>query len=320
MKQNRTFQATVAQGVDSDAARSHDGVTMTWVLAAAAIALGVVLLTTIWRRAWTDHVPVPRREPWTDATANRAGARIQLDLGGVDPDDPAVERLAREAARHALHVDPKLDHVEVVDRDGLLLVREARHRPHREVALPEVLSEPHTGRPHRPSPVRADEPERHPRRVPEPPPTVVEAPLADRLDLPARVRTRVRHPDRAVDVVHAILGAAGRPSTVDGDLVRCGEVAIVVVDPRVNAEAALTHGYLRVDATDAVRGLVIRTGYADPRLVRRREAAAPHVRHVGPDALQRMADAVAVGADPLRFAAGPVAVAGPAAVAGPSAG
>jgi hypothetical protein len=39
--------------------------------------------------------------------------------------------------------------------------------------------------------------------------------------------------------------------------------------------------------------------------VHRREMLAPHVLHAGPDGIQRMADAVAVGADPLRFAVAP---------------
>lgn len=278
---------------------------MVWLTAALVAVLGVALVVATARRARRRHVSPPRREAW-DAGAD-LGTVVRLDVAGADPDDGAVQRLAHDAAWRALGSSPELTHVEVRDRDGRILTTEHRRTPHREVTLPPQLSEPHVRRDHGPSPVPtgAD----HPGHVPAPPMTLPEVALADRLDLPASVRDRITHPDRAADVVHAILLAAGRPSTVDGDLIRCGDVAIVVVDPRSDPDAALTHGYLRVEATDARQGLVIRTGYVDPRVVRRREAAAPHVRHVGPDALQRMADAVAVGADPVVFAAGPVVTA-----------
>ena len=286
---------------------------MMWLIAALAVAGSVVLIIVIARRSAASHVPTPRREPWSQAEPS--GQVLRLDVAGVDPEDEAVQRLARDAARRALQADPALDHVDVQDRDGRWLVREERRQTHREIVLPESLSEPHAPTHHGPSPVRPAGEDAPRGRVPEPPPTVAEVPLADRLELTDAIRTRVGDPTRAVDVVHAILLAAGRPSTVEGDLIRCGDVAIVVVDPRSDAERALTHGYLRIEETDASRGLVLRTGYADPRIVRRREATAPHVRHVGPDALQRMADAVAVGADPLAFAATPAATSAPPAPA-----
>lgn len=278
---------------------------MTWLLALLAAVLVVGAFVVAWRRS--SHGPPPRREAWSDRAVEATG-RITLDLADVDADDPAVARLAHDAAARALLADQTLDTVEVRDREGHLLHREARGPLRPEVVLPDQLRGPQPLRHHGPTPVRHDREPLPPLPVGEPEPTVTQAPLADRLDLPPPIRRRVSHPDRPTDVVHAILLAAGLPNHVEGDLIRCGDVAIVIVDPQRDAEAALTHGYLRVQATDARRGIVLRTGYADPRIVRRREAAAPHVRHVGPDGIQRMADAVAVGADPIAFAAGPPTV------------
>lgn len=272
-------------------------------LAVVGIVVGIVLLL----RGVDRRPPAPRREAWETA-ATDLGTRIVLDLEVPDPSHPSVERLATDAAHRTLARDQTLTHVEVVDRSGQQLGRVERPEPLTATpGLPAQLREPHTAHPHVPSPVRRSEPE-GPTGPRELAPEVRRAPLADRLDLPAAVRAEVQAPDRAVDIVRAILTAAGRDVTMEGDLVRTGDVAIAVVDPRPDADQALTHGFLRIQATDAARGIVLRLGYADPAVVRRRELAAPHVRHVGPDALQRMADAVAAGADPITFAAGPATV------------
>jgi hypothetical protein len=122
------------------------------------------------------------------------------------------------------------------------------------------------------------------------------------------VRERVTDPDEPASIVRAILEATGQEVTRNGDLLVCGDSAVAVADVRVDPETALTEAFLRIDATPAKRGIVLRNGYVAPDIVRRREAAARHVRHVGPDGLQRMADAVAAGADPIAFAAGPVTI------------
>ncbi|MFA9429309.1 hypothetical protein [Egicoccus sp. AB-alg2] len=266
------------------------------VLAAAAIGIFV------WRR---PDRPPPRREPWS-ATPTATGARVVLDVTGVDPDDPAVERLVHDAALRALRADASVDHVEVVDRDGRVLGREERPKPLDEVAIPEELHEPHVRRSRGPSVVQRPEPH-HPHPVGDggEDVSVSALPLADRLELSPAIRSRVREPDRVTDVLRAILEAGGRTVQVDGDLLMTDDVAIAVVDARQEPERALTHGFLRIQSTSAPRGIVVRLGHVDPSVVRRREAAAPHVRHVAVDALQRMADAVAVGADPIAFAAAP---------------
>jgi hypothetical protein len=94
---------------------------------------------------------------------------------------------------------------------------------------------------------------------------------------------------------------------VDGDLLHVGDTAVVVLrppGPTVTPEA-LNHAFLRIQQSGASRGLVVALGYLDVNEVRRREMLAPQVLHVGPEGVQRMADAVALGADPLRFAVAP---------------
>ncbi len=277
---------------------------MSWVIAAIVLALLVTALVWAWRRAGSTTGP-PRPQPWEDG-ASRTRGTVVLDLEVRDPDHPSVRRLVREAAHRALAADPSLDRVEVRDPSGGVLGSEERPGPlPPAVDLPAALREPHGPRSHTPSPVGHDDPAR-PGGVHGAAPEIARIPLADRLDLSPDIRARVVDPTRAVDVVRAILEAGGHQVTVDGDLLVTGDVAIVVVDPRSDPDRALTHGFLRVQEARVPRGLVLRLGYVDPAIVRRREAAAPHVRHVGPDALQRMADAVAAGGDPVAFAAGPV--------------
>lgn len=278
---------------------------MVEVLAVLGVALVAAVVVWAWRRSAGLGAPGPRRTAW-ETPRGVTGARVVLDLEGADPDDPAVQRLVRETARERLAADRDVDEVEVVDRAGAVLGRERRPSPlPPETSIPEALREPHAPTRHGPSPVPPTGPG-HPRHVAEPAPDVRAAPLADRLELPAAVRERITAPDRATDILRAILETAGRTVDVDGDLLVTGDVAVVVIDPRGDTERALNHGFLRIQGTDASRGLIVRLGYVDPSLTRRREAAAPHVRHVGVDAIQRMADAAAVGADPVAFAAGPV--------------
>jgi hypothetical protein len=274
------------------------------LLAVVLVALVVAALVAFLRR---PAVPPPRRSAWTAPDAT--GARVVLDLDAADPEHPSVQRLVDEAGRRALARDRSLDRVVVVARDGRPLGEVERPRPLPPSAtLPGSLDVSHGTRPSPPSPLGHDQVDA-PRRTPEPAPEVVSVPLADRLDLPPSVRARVTDPGRATDVVVAILAEAGSAATVEGDLIRVGDVALVVVDPRPDPERALTHGFLRIQGTDAARGIVLRLGYVDPQLVRAREAAAPHVRHVGPDGIQRMADAVAAGTrDPLAFLLGPATV------------
>lgn len=273
------------------------------------VTLGVTLVVVglaLW--AWRSIAPGggPTRSSWEQDQVT--GTRVTLDLEDVDPDAPAVQRLVQETAHRILVRDPSLDEVEVVDRAGRTLARVRRPSPlPPEVAVPEALRGPHGRARHSPSPVGRDEQGRS-TIVPGAAPEVRSIPLAERYELSLGVRARLDDLDDGAGLLHAILSEAGREATRDGDLVRCGDTAIAVVDVHGDPEQALSHGFLRIEATDATRGIVLRLGFVDPVAVRRREAAAPYVRHVGPEAIQRMADAAAAGADPIAFAVGPATV------------
>jgi hypothetical protein len=273
------------------------------VLVVVLTVLVVALVAFALGRARSDAPRRPAPGRWDEA---EAGDTVVLDLEVDDPDQPSVRRLVQAAADRVLAARPDLDHVEVVDRDRRLLGRVGRQRPPvRQVALPETLSEPHAARRHGPSPV-ARPSEALPSRPPDAGP--VDTPrrtFAARFDLPDSVVAGLTDPSRPIEVVRAVLAAAGRSPEVHGDRLVVDDTAVVVVDVRDGAEAALTHAFLRVQEAAVARGLVIALGYVDPEAIRRREAAAPHVRYVDADAIQRMADAVGLGADPLGFAPGP---------------
>ena len=237
---------------------------------------------------------------------------VVLDVRDADPADPAVIRLVHETGVRALAEFPDVVEVEVRARGGRLLgTADRRIRRPKRVAIPRHLYEPHesgTGAPAAAPPAREEDlpATATPRLVAalEPPPR----PLADRFELPGAVRERVRDPRDPVDLVRAILEASGADVSVAGDLLRVGEVAVVVIPAHgselVGADA-LNHAYRRVLEARADRGVVLSMGPLRVEDVHRREMLAPHVLHAGPDGIQRMADAVAVGADPLRFAVAP---------------
>lgn len=270
----------------------------------AALVAGLV----IWGLIRMRGVSAPRRaEPWPEGQP--PSRTVVLDLEVEDPDTPTVQRLVDEVGLRTLAAAPELDEVEVLDRKQQLLGKVRRPEPLADVALPEELREPHLRASRSPSPVRQAAPSH-----PHPPdaevdPTVPDRPLADRFALPEAVRAAIRDPENPTELVAALLEAGGHEVTVDGNVVVVGDTAIVTVpDVRHGAEAALNHAFLRFQESGAARGIVLRLGYVNPAIIRRREAAAPNVRHVASDALQRMADAVELGADPLVFAAGPAVV------------
>lgn len=238
----------------------------------------------------------------------RAGTRAGTGAGVAPDGEPpaALVRLARAAGVEALGAAPDaVTHVEVIDRVGRTVV--TIQRGAEPLAPDEATRAAPTPRPHVPAPAPA---------VPAPAtdagaapalrePASGRRPLADRLDLPPAVRAAVRQPDSPADVVRALLEAAGRPVEARGDLLVSDGVAVAFADVRDDAERALSRAYLRIEASGAARGLVVVLGFADPALVRRRDLATPNVRYVDADALSRMADAVAVGLDPVAFAAPP---------------
>ena len=288
----------------------------TWI-AVAGGALAVAILAVALARG---RARAPAAEARPALTVDASGrARVTLELEDADPASPVVRRLVHDAAARVFALLPDAVEVEVRARGGRVLGRVSRRSPPPpRTEVPPPLYEP------RPRRAAGPDPTRHLREEelsaagrapvaagpPEPPPRT----LLDRFDLPPSVRDRVRSPDDPADLLRAVLEAAGIPHRLDRDLVLAGDTAIAVVEPDagvVVGHDALNHAYLRIAASGAARGLVIALGYVDPREVERREMAAPQVRHAGPDAIQRMADAAALGADPLRFAlAIPVRAAG----------
>jgi len=282
----------------------------------AVVLLGFVALARARARPFAS---APAEAPPTMLVERRAVVVLDLDHAG-STGRPA-ERLVHEIATRIFASLPDAQEVEVRARDGSVLGRSTRVvPPPREIWLPEFLHEPHPRR--HPGPdlwehLAEDEPFLLPPRegpavqsptpAPRPgPPRESGRPIVERFDLVPGIRSRVRNPDDARDVVRSILQAGGLDVEVTDDLLQVNELAIVVVRIADGAtHEALNHAYLQIAASGSKRGLVISLGHVDVDEIRRREMLAPHVLHTGFAGVQRMADAVALGADPIRFAVGP---------------
>jgi hypothetical protein len=269
------------------------------VVAAVALAVGI--------RLGRGELP-PRPVPWDEKEAR--GDVVTLDLSPQDPSHPSVQRLVQEVGRRALLAHPDIDAVEVRDRDGNVLGTVTHPPPlPAELSLPADLHEPHARRSHVPSPVGRFETHRPARGGVDEPVEQVHRPFAEQFDLDERIRAALTDPDEPVEVLRSVLQVAGHRPEVRGDLVLVDGLALLVMpDPGPRVEEALARAFLRIQQEHVPRGLIVHLGWVNPESLRGREAAAPHVRHVGPEAIQRMADAVAAGADPLTFAVGPAVV------------
>ncbi len=301
---------------------------MTWVLVLIVVALLVTLATfatvTVGRRRRPEagrprrasgarqHVraPEPGPLPGPHVRAPEPGplpgpqATIRLDVEAAEPDTPAAERLARQAAARVLRTSPDVDEVIVVDRNGRRLATVERHEqpPSTAPATPEAP--PEVGRAERGA--RGSGRESWPELEPSAPKHAQARPLGDRFELPDVVRAHLRRPEDPVDLVRAILEAASLPVEVQGNVLRCGDEAVIVVrEAEASATDVLARAFLRFQQSGASHGVVIYLGYLNPREVERRQALAPNLRYTGSGAIQRMADAVALGGNPLRFATDP---------------
>ena len=277
------------------------------------LVVGVVVLAAAlgaWR--WWDSRAPAASSTETPTTVRRRGraiegpwlgpvATIRLDVVAADPDAPSVQRLVTAATARVFRTSPDVDEVIVEDRSGHQLARVPRQAPTPRPAptRPEAAAPP--PRPHgswTPPPVRPEVADV----------AVGRRPLADRLDLPAEVRARIHQPDDPVDVIRAILQSADQPVEVVGTMVRSGDDVVIVADHAGSgATSALSQAFLRFQRSGARRGVVVHLGYVDPREVARRRALAPDLHHAGPEVIQQMADAVALGGDPVEFALADVA-------------
>jgi hypothetical protein len=289
-------------------------VTVLLVASVAALCLVVVGLVALARIRRPAAAP-PRAFP---GSVVKRWAVVGLDVRHVSSTSPAGQRLTQEAAARVFAALPDCEEVEVLARDGRSLGRVARSAPEpRVVSLPQFLSEPHRPRHHEPDlsehlgedgpydllPELPVEQTKRPPAALIPPSEGPPRPMVERFDLAPAILDSIRNPDDPVDLTRAILEAGGLTVEVDDDLLRADGLAIVVVW-RIDGGShdALNHAYRRIAASGADRGLVIALGYVDVGEIRRRELLAPEVLHTGYAGLQRMADAVALGANPIRFA------------------
>ncbi len=109
-----------------------------------------------------------------------------------------------------------------------------------------------------------------------------------------------------MDIVRAILEAGRLPVEVHDNLLLAGDEAVIVVgEAGRSSSETLSDAFLRFQKSGASHGVVIALGFFTARDIERREALAPNLRYTSLSAIQRMADAVALGGDPLRFATRP---------------
>lgn len=278
------------------------------VLVLGLIVVVLVATSIAFRSSRRPTAPKADSPPAVSATHV---ASVTLEVDEADPASPAVQRLVHETALAIFRAAPDAREVEVRTRAGTILGRVSREAsPPRELTSPPLLHEPRTRRTRVPDvlgglygPEPAPNPIRYLQTSDEIAPP--HPPLMEQFELPETVRAGIREPDDPIDLVRAILEAAGVHPEIDGDLILVGESALVVLRASgdvVIGHEALNHAYIRIVRSGAQRGLVIAIGFVDPREVKRRELLAPQILHAGPDGIQRMADAVSLGADPLRFA------------------
>lgn len=278
---------------------------METVLFGLALAAGAAALT--W---W---IATSRDRSRARDALEEAGARLHalerdstvvLDLNPTDVDDERVQRLVREAAAQVFAQEHRVETVTVKNPSGRVLGRVPRHTPPmREVPELDAPRERSSGT-HRPRVVHHDEPPPLPEIDPDDIPSEpVHRELAETFELPEAVESRVTDPDDVADLVWAILDAGGHDARRDGEVVRAGDVVFLMVGGhgRPVLGDALSRAFLRFTETRAPRGYAVVLGFADGGELRRREQLAPQLTYVGRSAVQRMADAVAVGADPLNF-------------------
>lgn len=285
------------------------GVTELLILLLGVVVIGIAAYVVA-RRIRARPAP-PRSRPARPPTAGRV--EVTLPVGDADPESPATQRLVADAAARALAADSEAETVIVLSRGGRELgrvERRARASPRPAVEVPLALHEPHAPRhpgPHLPTEsgagVGATAPARFEDERPQPHRT-----LAEHFELPDGVRQRIRNAEDPVEIVRAILEEASVPAEIDDNLVRLGDqVLIVLRTPLWDAVGAetLNAAFLRFQDSRAKRGVVVTVGRLHAHEVRRREALAPALQHTGPQGIQRMADAVAMGADPLDFVVQP---------------
>lgn len=300
----------------SDALRAFLSASVGVVVLAIAIIGGRALIAR--------RVRARSRPAQTEAVPERL--TITLELVADRPDDPRVRRILEQTAARLFATLPALREIEARDARGRLLAIVPRP------GVPAPPADIRTTAPHSGIGVTHTGDEEgepiHGERFEASVPLArwvantgraneERLPLTELFDLPDEISARV--PAGAGDpvaLVRAIVTAAGKDVRGKDPVLRIGDDAVIVLrvpfgDPVTRAE--LNQAYLQFRRSGAHRGLVLTVGFMTPADVRRRELLEPALTHGGCDTIQRMADAVALGADPLKFARAPsVTIAPPA--------
>jgi hypothetical protein len=276
------------------------------VILLVVVLMGVAIVVVL-RLRRSGQAPSPSR---ATGPAVEGQVEVTLPVDHPDPENPATQRLVGEAVSRALAADPQVQTVVVLSRDGQELGRVERTAPpvpRPFVDSPIALREPHAPRHVGPrEPIQDEHPTAPPGQVhfKEEERSPAHRSLADHFEFPDALRERIHDREDPVEIVRAIFEEAGVTFDADGNVFRRGDHALVVlraplhtvVDPE-----SLNTAFLRFQRSGAKRGVVVTVGTLYSHEVHRRELLAPQLLHTGPEGIQRMADAVAVGADPLDF-------------------
>lgn len=275
------------------------------VIVAAAMAV-VAIAAVVGVVVYAANRGKPR--PWQPAEVPDAHSVLTLPLAAGEPSDPAVQRLVHDAAGRQFAAHAHVTSVEVRRSDGVVLGtvnRDERLRPAPD--LPDTLHVEHARRRRGPSVTRSTGAPRRPLEIDPSDFATSDKPFADQFDLPDEVRTRIADPESPIEVIGAILTQAGVAHTSEPGVVVAGDTAIVLVGDGSGHTVTsddLAKAFLRYEAAHVGSGVAVCLGYVNPQELHRRELLAPTLRHAGPEAIQRMADALQLGGDPVTFAMG----------------
>ena len=214
----------------------------------------------------------PSTPPHADTRSGEAV--VHLDVEGGHPDAPEVQGLVREVAARTFASMPNLEELVVRARSGRF--PGSSQRPHPAPAPlggldpllapfplhPFDLHSPPSEHVEVASLMDARVPPPHLKQVFEDTVRPKRPLLAERLHLPSDVRSKLWNPDDPVEIVRALLEAAGLPVRVQDEVVLSQGHAIVVLrtgfgDPV--SPAMLNHAYRRFIQSGASRGVVALT-------------------------------------------------------------
>lgn len=281
-------------------------------LVIVVVALGAVVVVAAIAGAIAYAASRGRPKPWQAPEEPGTHDVVTLQLQGGEAGDPAVQRLVREAASRRFGLYPHIETVEVRRLDGAVLGRVDRKESLKPPpTIPQQLHVERAHRPHEPKVTESDRTSRSPLEIDPEDFATSDKPFADSFSLPDEVRERITDLDSPTAVVSAILAAANVSHRDEPGMIVAGDVAIVLVGDGTGHTVTgddLSAGYLKFESAHVRDGVAICLGYVNPQELHRRELLAPALKHAGPEAIQRMADALALGGNPVAFAAGPGSV------------